>query len=60
MAVLMVEDTLQQNGDHGALAVDRENAFNATERQAILDRVFSTFQQNALFVETWYLDQSPL
>ena len=33
---------------------------NAAKRQAILDRLYSTFPQLAIFVETWYLDPSPL
>ena len=60
MVVLMVEDTLRQNVGHGAMAVDGENAFNAAKRQAILDRLYTTFPQLAIFVETWYLDPSPL
>ena len=60
MVVLMVEDTLRQNVGHGAMAVDGENAFNAAKRQAILDRLYATFPQLAIFVETWYLDPSPL
>ena len=60
VVVLMVEDTLGQNVGHGAMAVDGENAFNAAKRQAILDRLYTTFPQLAIFVETWYLDPSPL
>ena len=60
MVVLMVEDTLRQNVGHGAMAVDGENAFNAACRQSILDRLYQTFPQLAVFVETWYVDPSPL
>ena len=60
MVILMVEDTLKQNINHGAMAVDGQNAFNAARRQAILDQLFRTFPQLAVFVETWYLDPSPL
>ena len=48
MVVLMVEDTLKQNG---ALALDGQNGFNAAKRQTILDRIYATFLQLALFVE---------
>ena len=58
MVILMVEDTLKQNINHGAMAVDGQNAFNAARRQAILDQLFRTFPQLAVFVETWYLDPS--
>ena len=60
MVVLMVTDTLQQNLGHCATAVDGQNAFNAMRRQKILDRLFITFPQLAIFVECWYLDPSPL
>ena len=51
MVVLMVTDTLQQNVGHGATAIDGEYAFNAMKRQKILDRLFQTFPQLAIFVE---------
>ena len=31
MVVLMVEDTLQQNAGHGAMAIDGQNTFNAAK-----------------------------
>ena len=51
MVVLIVTDTLQQHVGHGATAIDGENAFNAMKRQKILDRLFQTFPQLAIFVE---------
>ena len=60
MVILMVEDTICQNVSHGALAVDGQNAFNAARRQAILNQLYASFPQLAVFVETWYLDPSPL
>ena len=60
LVVLMVEDSLKQNVGHGAIAVDGQNAFNAAKRQAILDRLYATFPELAIFVETWYLNASPL
>ena len=40
--------------------MDGENAFNTVKSQAILDRRYVTFPQLAVFVETWYLEPSPL
>ena len=60
MIVLLVEDTLKRNTGDGAMVVDGQNTFNAAKRQAILDRLYRTFPQQAFFVETWYLDPSPL
>jgi len=60
MVVLMVHDTLRQNVGHAATTVDGRNAFNSASRQKILDLVYATFPQLALFVETWYLTPSPL
>ena len=51
MVVLMIADTLKQNLGHGAMAVDGENAFNAAKRQAILDRLYATFPELAVFAE---------
>ena len=51
MVVLMVEDTLGRNIGHGEIVVDGENAFNAAKRQAILDRLYATFSQLAVFVD---------
>ena len=56
----MVQDTLRQNPGHAATTVDGRNAFNSASRQKILDLVYSTFPQLAVFVETWYLIPSPL
>ena len=42
------------------MAVDGENAFNAAKRQAILDRLYATFPELAVFCRNWYLDPSPL
>ena len=53
MVILMVEHTLKQNINHGAMAVDGQNAFNAARRQAIFDRLYASFPQLAVFVETW-------
>ena len=50
LVVLMVEDSLKQNVGHGAMAIDGQNAFNATKRQAILDRLYATFPVLAIFV----------
>ena len=56
----MVQDSLAKNADHCAMAVDGENAFNAIKRQKVLDRLCATFPALAIFVETWYLEPSPL
>ena len=60
MVVLMVHDTLCQNVGQAATTVDGRNAFNPASRQKLLDLVYATFPQLALFVETWYLTPSPL
>ena len=51
MVILMVEDTLKQNINHGAMAVDGQNAFNAARRQAMLHQLFRTFPQLVVFVK---------
>ena len=56
MVVLLVQETLEKNRDHCAMTVDGENAFNSIKRQRVLDRLYATFPELALFVETWYLD----
>ena len=50
----------KQNVNLGAMAVDGQNAFNAARRQAIMDQLNASFPRLAGFVETWYLDPSPL
>ena len=60
MVVLMVQDSLVKNIHHCAMAVDGENAFNSVKRQAVLNRLYSTFPELAVFVETWYLQPFPI
>ena len=51
--------TLSQ-GPHwfSVMAVDGENFFNSIKWQSVLDRLYATFPELALFVETWYLNLS--
>ena len=60
MALLITEDTLATAEDLCARAVDERNSFNEAKRQKLLDEIYSRFPELSIFMETWYLDPTPL
>ena len=60
MVLRITEEAILLSDDMWAIAVDSRNAFNEARRQAILDAIYARFPELSIFVETWYLNASPI
>ena len=60
MVLLITDKALFSAEDLCAMAIDGRNAFNEMKRQKILDLIHLRFPELSIFIETWYLNPSPI